>query len=400
MGLLPLEDAKAQILAGVEHTKAENVALLQAANRVLAGDLAARRNQPPFAGSSMDGYAVLGSDVATAPIDLTVIGEAPAGRAFDGSLEEGQAVRIFTGAPLPDGADTVIMQENTSRNGNVVTINQSAKTGNFVRPVGLDFKDGQVVLRDKTFLNSRNLGLCAAMNYAQVPVHKKPVVAILATGDELVEPGRELGPDQIVSSNSIALAAAVKSFGGMPLDLGIVPDDLDTIVSAIDKARQADVLLTIGGASVGDHDLIGPAFEKLGISMNFWKVAMRPGKPLMFAQRNNQRILGLPGNPVSSLVCAFIFLKPLIEKMLGLNRVQQSGMAELTEPLRENDLRQDHLRAQLSRNADGKLLISPFSQQDSSMQLTLALADALIVRPPHAPALAKGDLVPYLSISF
>jgi len=405
MALLPVEQAKLKILKGVRTTGAENVAVRDGANRVLAKDLKAKRNQPPFAASAMDGYAVKAGDIVKVPAKLTVIGEAPAGRQFAGSLKAGQAVRIFTGAPVPRGADTVIMQENTShqnsaREDDLVIIEQTAAKANFIRPAGLDFKKGEVVLRADTVLNARNIGLCAAMNYAKVPVRKRPTVAILATGDELVEPGGKLGPDQIVSSNSIALAAAVSAFGGKPIDLGIAGDSLKDIERAIQKAATADILITIGGASVGDHDLIGPAFAILGIKRNFWKIAMRPGKPLIFATRGKQRILGLPGNPVSALVCARIFLKPLIEKMLGLKEADETGQAKLTSPLPANDLRQDYIRARLSRNDRGQLLVTPFSMQDSSMQKTLALSDALIVRPPHAKSVQTGVPVSYLPVRF
>ncbi len=400
MTLLPVEQAKLKILKSVRTTGAENVAVRDGASRVLAKDLKTKRNQPPFAASAMDGYAVKAGDIVKVPAKLAVIGEAPAGRQFAGSLKTGQAVRIFTGAPVPRGADTVIMQENTSREGDLVIIKQTAAKANFIRPAGLDFKKGEVVLRVDTVLNARNIGLCAAMNYAKVPVRKRPTVAILATGDELVEPGGKLGPDQIVSSNSIALAAAVSAFGGKPIDLGIAGDNLKDIERAIQKAATADILITIGGASVGDHDLIGPAFANMGIKRNFWKIAMRPGKPLIFATRGKQRILGLPGNPVSSLVCARIFLKPLIEKMLGLEDADETGQARLTTPLPTNDLRQDYIRARLSRNDRGQLLVTPFSVQDSSMQKTLALSDALIVRPPHAKSVQTGATVSYLPVKF
>lgn len=400
MGLLAVEEAKARILAGVKVADIENVAVGCAAGRILAQDLTAKRNQPPFAASAMDGYAVKASDVEHVPAELKVIGEAPAGRQFSGRVAAGQAVRIFTGAPVPDGADTVIMQENTKASDGNVVIEQSAKLGNFIRPAGLDFKLGDVVLSANTSLNARNIGLCASMNYGDIPVRKKPTVAILATGDELVEPGNELRDDQIVSSNSIALAAAITSFGGEPVDLGIVPDKLDKIEQAIENAASNDILLTIGGASVGDHDLIGPAFANMGIELDFWKIAMRPGKPLIFARRSQQAILGLPGNPVSSLVCARIYLKPLIEKMLGLSSHDDIGMARLATPLPENDQRQDYLRARLSRNNNGQLIASPFPLQDSSMQVTFARSDALIIRKPHAPAADAGETVSFLPVDF
>lgn len=400
MPLLPVEDAKARILKGVKTTGAEDVSLQQAAGRILAKDLKARRNQPPFAASAMDGYAVRAQDVEQVPVQLALVGESAAGQRFTGKVKAGQAARIFTGAPVPEGADAVVIQENTSRQGDRVTINQSAPVGHFIRPAGLDFSRGDVVLAKTTRLNARSLGLCASMNYAKVPVRKKPVVAILATGDELVPPGGKPRPDQIISSNSTALAAAITSFGGEPFDLGIAPDKLKPIEKALNKAAKADILLTIGGASVGDHDLIGPAFDNLGIKRDFWKIAMRPGKPLIFARRKSQRILGLPGNPVSSLVCARIFLKPLIEKILGLQNADDLCQARLGAPLPANDLRQDYIRARLSHDDKGRLLATPFGRQDSSMQMIFARSDALIMRPPHAPAARKGSVVSYLPIDF
>jgi len=400
MGLLAVEEAKARILADAKITKVENVKIGCAAGRVLAQDLCAKRNQPPFAASAMDGYAVKAIDVEQVPAELKVIGEAPAGREFSGEVKTGQAVRIFTGAPVPSGTDTVIMQENTTANDGAVVIEQSAKVGNFIRPAGLDFKQGDVVLEANTSLNARNTGLCAAMNYGEVPVRKKPTVAILATGDELVEPGEELRDDQIVSSNSIALAAAITAFGGEPVNLGIVRDNLEQIEQAIESAADSDILLTIGGASVGDHDLIGPAFANLGINLDFWKIAMRPGKPLIFARRAEQAILGLPGNPVSALVCARIYLKPLIKKMLGQADHDDIAMAKLALALPENDQRQDYLRASLCRDANGQLIATPFPLQDSSMQVTFARSDALIIRPPFAPAAKAGEMVSYLPVDF
>ena len=400
MSLLPVEDAKKQILADVELTQAETVTVDAAAGRVLAEDLTAKRNQPPFNASSMDGYAVKAGDVASTPCKLALIGEAAAGQAFNGEITNGQCTRIFTGAPVPKGADCVIMQENTRRQGNEVEFLESAPVGNFIRPIGLDFKDGDVVLTTGAKLSSGGIGLCASMNCATVEVRKKPTVAILATGDELVEPGQVTRPDQIVSSNSVSLAAAVRAFGGEPIQLGIVSDNLEKITKAISDASDADVLLTIGGASVGDHDLIGPAFKKLGIELDFWKIAMRPGKPLIFARQGKQRVLGLPGNPVSALVCARVFLKPLIEAMLGYQSIDETSLGVLAADLKENDQRQEYMRACLVADETGKKTLQPFSKQDSSMQLNFARANVFIIRPPFAPAAKTGDKVPYFPIDY
>jgi len=400
MSLLPVKDAKQQILADVELTASETIELDAACGRVLASDLTAKRNQPPFNASSMDGYAVKAGDVANVPCTLTLIGEAAAGQAFNGEITSGQCTRIFTGAPVPKGADCVIMQENTKPQGNSIEFLKSAPVGNFIRPIGLDFKDGDVVLTTGTKLTSGGIGLCASMNCARVDVRRKPTIAILATGDELVEPGQVTRPDQIVSSNSVSLAAAVRAFGGEPIQLGIVPDNLDKITQAILDASNADILLTIGGASVGDHDLIGPAFKNLGIELDFWKIAMRPGKPLIFARQGNQRVLGLPGNPVSALVCARIFLKPLINTMLGLEIDDHISQGIITADLKENDQRQEYMRACLVTNDDGQKIIQPFSKQDSSMQLNFARANVFIIRPPFAPAVKAGEHVPYLPIDY
>jgi len=401
MPLLAVDKAVTRILKGVKPTRVEKITLENCSGRILAADLKSKRHQPPFAASAMDGYAVKAIDIIKVPASLQIIGEAPAGHQFMGTVGRCQTVRIFTGAPLPRGADTVIMQENSKAQDGVVTILQSEQKGKFVRPAGLDFKKGETVMRANTVLNARSIGLCAAMNYASVPVYRKPTIAILSTGDELVEPGGKPGPDKIISSNSVALAAAVSSFGGEPLNLGIVPDNLEKIIEAINCAKKADVLITIGGASVGDHDLIGPAFKKLGIKMDFWKIAMRPGKPMIFAKRGKQRILGLPGNPVSSLVCALVYLKPLINKMVCQpTTIDDTVKARLTTPLPANDLRQDYIRATLSRNDKGHLLVTPFSKQDSSMQKNFARADALIIRPPHANHSRAGASVAILPINF
>ncbi len=399
MSLLPVAEARARILDGVDIGESEIIDLTAASNRILAEDLTARRSQPPFDASSMDGYAVRSEDIANCPVTLKLIGEAPAGRMFEGTVGKGEAVRIFTGAPVPKGADAVVMQENTNAGDGVVEILESVGSGNFIRPTGLDFKDGNVVLKAGQKLNARNIGLAASMNHADIWVRRKPVVAILSNGDELVPPGGNPRPDQIIASNSISLAAAVRAFGGEPLDLGIAPDRMDIIKSSIKKGLEADILVTIGGASVGDHDLIGPAFGELGIELGFWKIAMRPGKPVIFATKGKTRILGLPGNPVSSLVCSRIYLKPLIEKMLGASEVSEIFEASLTKDLPANDLRQDYLRAVAEPGPDG-MSVTPFPKQDSSMQRTLAHANALIVRKPFAEAVKAGDKVSVLPLDF
>lgn len=401
MALMPVDEAKARILKGAKALPRENVALHHCAGRVLAADIKARRDQPPFPASAMDGYAVRFADVERAPVRLKVIGTAPAGHGFTGTVRAGQAVRIFTGAPVPKGADTVVIQENTEAGDGEVSITVAAqRQAQHVRRQGLDFGKGQSLLRQGTLLGAREIGLAAAMNWPTLPVTRRPRVAVFTTGDELVPPGRIPRPDQIVSSNSFALAAFVRRYGGEAVDLGILPDKLGAISRAIRKASDADILLTTGGASVGDHDLVQAALKEAGVKLDFWKIALRPGKPLMFARDRQRRILGLPGNPVSALVCARIFLKPLIFALLGLPPANDMVKARLGVALPANDLRQDYLRAKVSQGADGSYTATPFQLQDSSMQRALTEAQGLIVRPPHAPEAREGDPVDLILMDF
>jgi molybdopterin molybdotransferase len=389
-----------RILKGAKPLPAEIVPLREAHGRVLARNVTARRDQPPFPASAMDGYAVRHEDIAGIPADLKVIGMAPAGHSFKGKVKPGEAVRIFTGAPMPRGADTVVIQENTTADGTRVTVNQAAKQGANIRIRGVDFRRGEELLKAGITVDARTLGLAAAMNCASLAVHRRPKVAIFATGDELVLPGKTPRADQIMSSNSFALAALVSRFGAEPVDLGIIPDRLPAIRRAIRRAEKADILLTTGGASVGDHDLVQQALAAERIKLDFWKIALRPGKPLMYAKTGQQRILGLPGNPVSALVCARVFLKPLLDVLLGRNPSETLKTARLTAPLPANDLRQDYLRARVSEEQDGQLIVTPMPKQDSSLQRALREAGALIVRPPFAEAAAAGDPVSVLLLDF
>ncbi|MGE0004989.1 MAG: gephyrin-like molybdotransferase Glp [Parvibaculaceae bacterium] len=402
MALIPVEEAKERILKGAKPLPRETVALHQCAGRVLAADITAKRDQPPFPASAMDGYAVRFADVEAAPVTLRIIGTAPAGHEYKGRLGAGEAVRIFTGAPVPKGADTVVIQENAEAVGGQVSIKVAARRpGQHIRRRGLDFARGETLLRRGMLLGAREIGLAAAMNRPALPVARRPRVAVFTTGDELVPPGRVPKADQIVSSNSFALSAFVRRYGGEPIDLGIVPDRLNAISRAIGRASGADVLLTTGGASVGDHDLVQAALKQAGIRLDFWKIALRPGKPLMFARDGQRRILGLPGNPVSALVCARIFLKPLIFALLGLPPgAPDTVKARLGAALPANDQRQDYLRAEVSRGADGSYLAAPFRTQDSSMQRALAEAQGLIVRPPLAPEAQAGELVDVILMDF
>ena len=400
MSLLSVDEAKARILKGVKPAAAETVGLEDALGRVLVRDVKATRDQPPFDSSAMDGYAVKFRDVTVPPARLLNIGMSAAGHAFGGRVKAGQAVRIFTGAPVPDGADTVVIQENTKVQGAAVTVLHAPRQGQNIRPRGLDFARGDVLLRASTILGARDLGLAAAANRSRLPVRRNPRVAILATGDELVRPGARPRADQIFASNGYALKGLIYRFGGKPFDLGIVGDDLRATMRAIARARDADVLVTTGGASVGMHDLVQEALTRSGIKLDFWKIAMRPGKPLMFAREGGRRIIGLPGNPVSALVCARIFLKPLLSGLLGLPSDDDLVEAQLEAPLPANDQRQDYVRAKLARAVDGSYRVSAFPKQDSSMQRTFAEAGGLIVREPFAPAVKEGSMVRVLPLDF
>ncbi|WP_428644945.1 molybdopterin molybdotransferase MoeA [Roseibium sp.] len=399
MSLMPVSEALEKLLSDVSPLETALVPLEQANGRFLAEPLSATRTQPPFAASAMDGYAIRHEDIADARAKLTVIGEAPAGHRFTGTVSKGQAVRIFTGAPVPEGADTILIQENAEQTGDDITLLDNPAKGAFVRPAGLDFAEGEVLLSPPLQLAYRHLALAAAMNHAELPVRRKPKVAILATGDELVRPGTKPGPDQIIASNHAGIAALVEDCGGEPLDLGISRDDPVDLANHVRRAisQKADVLVTLGGASVGDHDLVQDVLGQEGMDLAFWRIAMRPGKPLMAGRLGKTKVLGLPGNPVSSLVCGLLFLKPLLQKMLGNSATPADNkLALLGADLPENDRRQDYVRATLAEDPDGRLVATPFSRQDSSMLRLLSTSGALIVRPPHAPAEAAGATVPVI----
>ncbi|MGH6861126.1 MAG: molybdopterin molybdotransferase MoeA [Phyllobacterium sp.] len=391
--LLPVDEALARILAAAGKLEVDEVALASAGGRVLAADLHARRQQPPFAASAMDGYAVRAADVATTPISLRLIGLSAAGHAFDGSIGAGESVRIFTGAPVPEGADAVVIQENTIAEGQKVRIVEPVATGRNIRKAGLDFNDGDLLLKARRLLDPSALALAASADHGHVGVFRRPKVAILATGDELVNPGEDHRPDQIIASNSFGLAEIVRQAGGQAIDLGIAEDRLEALSAAFDRAvaAEADILVTLGGASVGDHDLVQPALAAKGMRLDFWKIALRPGKPLMFGQLGKMNILGLPGNPVSSLICAHIFLVPLIHAMLGQPHIPDLRAAVLASDMGSNDQRQDYVRARIAHAPDGTLIATPFPVQDSSMLKFLADANGLIVRAPHDPAMKAGS---------
>jgi molybdopterin molybdotransferase len=395
--LLAVEEARARVLAASAMPRdVERVAIADAQGRTLAADLAARRTQPPSDVSAMDGYALRAEDVAAPPMRLRRIGESAAGHGFAGAVGRGETVRIFTGAPMPAGADAVLMQEHAKVEGDFVEALQKVPRGASVRPAGLDFAEGQVLLKAGTRLGPAEISLAAAMNHAGVQVFRKPRVAILATGDELVRPGEAIGPDQIVTSNSYAIAAFVRLAGGEPLDLGIAGDAFADLEAGIKAARDAgsDVLVTLGGASVGDYDLVKPALAKEGMELGFWRIAMRPGKPLIHGRIGQMLILGLPGNPVSSVVCGLLFLIPLVRALSGDPDAgaDRSEPARLGGALRANDLRQDFMRARLEPSEDGLPIATAFDAQDSSLLRVLSQAQCLIIRKPYAPAAAAGDL--------
>ena len=398
--LLPVDDARASILEGVKPVSGELVSISEARGRVLQKNVMSNRDQPAFDCSAMDGYAVRARDVAAVPVSLNVIGEARAGGAFGGKLKSREAVRIYTGAPLPEGADAIVIQEDAEESDGRVTVAEPSAKGRFVRPRGFDFRRGETLLAAPKILTARDIGIAASANHAKLKVRRKPLIALIGTGDELVLPGDKPRPDQIVSSNNAALVSFIERFGGQARDLGLVPDRVAAIKRAIARTGKADVLVTIGGASVGKHDLVQQALIESGIGLSFWRIAMRPGKPLMFARRGRQRIVGVPGNPVSALVCARVFIKPLIDALLGLPAENVIVKARLGADLPRNDQRQDYLRATLTRNPRGHLTATPFGRQDSSMQRLMAEADALIIRPPFARAAARGATVDILPIDF
>jgi molybdopterin molybdotransferase len=393
VALMPVADALAAILAGAAPLPEEMIALDNAWHRVLARDVAARRTQPPQAMSAMDGYAVRAEDAANPSARLKVIGEVAAGRPFERKVGSGEAVRIFTGGVIPEGADAVIIQEDTSVDGDGLTIMEAAVPGRHIRAAGVDFRQGDVLLTRGRRLTDRDLSLAAGMNYPELAVHRRPKVAVLATGDELVMPGSTPGPGQIVYSNGYAIRALARTEGAEVIDLGIAADTVAATTQGIRRAREleADILITMGGASVGDHDLVKRSLEAEGTAMAFWRIAMRPGKPMMHGRLGAMRVIGLPGNPVSSYVCGFLFLVPLIRALSGRDTVHHVGeSALLGRDLPANDQREDYLRARLETCEDGTLIAAPVHQQDSSLLGNLAAARALVIRPPFAPAAAKG----------
>jgi molybdopterin molybdotransferase len=400
VGLMPVDEALARIFDGVKPLPTETILLGKALGRVLAKDVFAKHDQPPFAASAMDGYAVQHEDVTTLPATLKLIGASNAGHAFKGAVKPGTAVRILTGAPLPKGADTVVIQENTERDGDTLRVLNETPSGKNIRRAGLDFSKGSLLVKVGTKLVARDIGLLAAGNTARIIVHRTPCIVLFTTGDELVLPGGKARPDQIYSSNSHALEAMAHTLGCEVVNLGIIRDNLAATKAAIRKGLGADVLLTTGGASVGDHDYVQEAFKACGVKIAFWKVALRPGKPFMYGRKGKTHVMGLPGNPVSALVTARLFFAPLVKALQRLPTAETIIIVRLATALPANDERRDYIRAQISEAADGMRVVTPFSLQDSSMQRTLQSSGALILREPYAPAAGAGSLVKALVLDF
>jgi molybdopterin molybdotransferase len=393
VALLSVAEALERVLSHASPLPAQQAPLAEAHGRVLAADLKALRTQPPADVSAMDGYAVRADDVASVPVHLRVIGEVAAGRPFAQAVGPGEAARIFTGGVLPEGADTIVIQEHTRRDGDRVEVEKPSARNRHIRAQGLDFKLGDTLLAAGHRLTARDLALAAGMNHARVPVHRRPKIAVLATGDELVPPGTQPAPGQIVSSNTFALGALARAEGADVEDLGIVGDRLDPTVAAVRHARDlgVDILLTSGGASVGDYDLVQAAFAAEGMTLSFWKLALRPGRPLMHGRLGPMHVLGVPGNPVSAFVCAFLFLVPLIRRLAGRGDLSPpTETALLGCDLAENDERVDYLRATLRQGTDGSV-VTAFQVQDSSMTVPLAKADCLLIREPFAPPAKAGS---------
>ncbi|WIY54308.1 molybdopterin molybdotransferase MoeA [Devosia sp. YIM 151766] len=397
MSLLPVEQARAAILARVPPVTPEEVALAEAVGRVLAAPLIAAHDQPPFAASAMDGYAMRAADVTSAA-NLRVIGMSQAGAGFAGAVGAGEAVRIFTGAPVPPGADTVIMQEEAVRDGDTVRFTAPARPGHSVRPKGHDFATGDILIEAGSRLTPMQIAVAAAANQAGLTVARRPRIGLVATGDELVLPGTPLGPDQIVASNSVGLAAMLAPYAETITDHGIIGDDAGRLRQSLADAFDAgpDILITTGGASVGEHDLVQDALKSLGVTLDFWRINMRPGKPLMFGTHGKTLVFGLPGNPVSAMVTAIVFIKPALRAWLGY-REPEHWRLPLAGPTPPNSARRHFMRARLRQTGTGPQIM-PVSQTDSGHTSSLAYADMLIIQPEHDPGEQEGAMVAALPI--
>lgn len=391
--MISVEEARDRILADLQPTPAEIVALADAWSRVTAAPVTARLTQPPADVSAMDGYALRAADGTLGTV-LHVIGAAPAGHPFEGTIAQGQAVRLFTGSVVPTGADAILLQEDATAAGTDVTVNEAVTAGRHIRRAGQDFAAGDAVVPAGRRLTARDIGLAAAANHPWLAAHRRPRVAILATGDEIAMPGEPIPPGGIVSSNSHALAALVRAAGGEPVVLPVAADTREAVAAVADALHGMDLLVTTGGASVGDHDLVIESLKTRGLKLDFWQIAMRPGKPLLFGRLGSVPVLGLPGNPVSAMVCSILFLLPALSRLCGLPAAPPPTVRAIAgAALRANDHRADHLRATVRIDPEGRIVATPFPVQDSAMLRRLALADALILRAPNAPALPEGGEV-------
>ncbi len=398
--MLSVEEALAQIRARIVPVETEEVPLADALGRVLAADALAETTHPPVTVSAMDGYALRWDDCLTVPVTLRMIGASAAGNPFTGTVGKGECTRIFTGAALPDGADAIVIQEDTDADGDAITMKESPKPADWVRPAGLDFKAGDALLKAGRRLSARDLGLAAAMGLTWLRVRRKPRVAVLATGDEVVMPGRPRRADQIVSSNSVAMTAYARVLGAEAVSLGVALDRPDDLRAKLADARGYDILLTSGGASVGDHDLVTSVFGDEGLDLGFYKIAMQPGKPLIFGTIRDTWLLGLPGNPVSTGVTSAIFVKAAVEAMLALEPGPMYIAARVGADLPANGKRQNYLRATLSYPPDDLPVATAFQRQDSSMLALFCDADCLLMRPIGAPAAKVGDLCQVVPLRF
>ncbi|MBL4872968.1 MAG: molybdopterin molybdotransferase MoeA [Rhodobacteraceae bacterium] len=395
--MISVSEALNHIFTLANKLESETVPLAQAAGRVLAKDVSARLTQPPFSSSAMDGYAVVNTE-AQAGMTLNVIGESAAGDRFQGRINEGEAVRIFTGAPVPEGADCILIQEDAIRDGDTITVRENRDTKTYIRPAGGDFSEGDVVSAPRK-LTASDIALLASMNIPEVPVTRKPIVALIANGNELVMPGEKPGPDQIVCSNNFGLKALLEEHGAEVRMLPIARDTVDSLKQAMDLSAGVDLVITIGGASVGDHDLVHKVAADRGMALEFYKVAMQPGKPLMAGTMDGIPMVGLPGNPVSSMVCGHIFLRPMLNVMLGFDAAPLAReIGILTKDVRQNGGREHYMRAKVEFTDNGTQ-ITPFERQDSSLLTILGQSNALMVRPPNSEPLGKGAAVEFVRIS-
>lgn len=400
MGLISVAEARARLIDGCRLMVSEAVAVQNCNNRITSDDIKALITQPPFDASAMDGYAIAASDDIEFPVDYKLIGESSAGHPFEGEIGHREAVRIFTGAVVPAGANIIAIQENCERVGDqMVRVNSIDRDGRFIRRAGYDFNSGDMMVSSGTRLGFRHAALLASMNVAEVPVRRCPRVAIIATGDELVMPGSAPKAGQIISSIPFGMKQLIDQAGGDATCLGIALDNFDSLEAMIGRAGGFDILVTIGGASVGDHDLVQQALKNSGMELDFWKIAMRPGKPLMVGSLGEQKVIGVPGNPVSALICCYMFVVPLIRAMMAANEIYPPEQAALlSNSVKANGPRQHYMRSIIRVNERGERVVESIEDQDSSLQARFAFANGLIVRPPHSPEVGEGDVVSVIDL--